>query len=188
MGRGRAGLPGAATLQSTLQGRRCPCGQRKDVPISNDTRLDHLRRFGYWMDEGIRLPGTRLRIGLDPIIGLVPGLGDALGALLGTAILLEAVRRRTPRSTLVRMIGNIALDALLGAVPLLGDLFDAAWKANLKNLALLERHLTEPSRAKRADRLFLAVLGGLLLLLCAALVVGGAILTALVFQGLTQRP
>lgn len=139
------------------------------------------------MDEGIRLPGTQFRIGLDPIIGLVPGIGDAAGAILAAAILIEAIRRGIPRFTLVRMAANIALDTVLGSVPLLGDLFDAAWKANLRNLALLERHLAEPSLAKRADRLVVIGLGGALLVLCVGLLVGGALLTAAVLKSL-MRP
>ena len=139
------------------------------------------------MDEGIRLPGTQFRIGLDPIIGLVPGIGDAAGAILAASILIEAIRRGIPRVTLVRMAANIALDTVGGSVPLLGDLFDAAWKANLRNLALLERHLAEPSSAKRADRLVVIGLGGALLVLCVGLLVGGALLTAAVLKSL-MRP
>jgi hypothetical protein len=114
---------------------------------------------------------------LDPIFGLVPGVGDALGAILAAVILVEGVRRGITRFTLVRMAANIALDAVLGAVPVIGDIFDAAWKANLRNLALLERHTTVPSEAKRADRLFVLAVSGMLFILSAALAVGGAVLT-----------
>ena len=109
------------------------------------------------MDEGLRIPGTQRRIGLDPIFGLVPGVGDAAGAILATAILVEAVRRDITRFALVRMAANVALDALLGAVPVLGDLFDAAWKANLRNLALLERHATPGLPPRRGDYLFVSL-------------------------------
>lgn len=149
-------------------------------------RLDHLRRFSFWLDEGIRVPGTQLRIGLDPILGLVPGVGDAAGAILAAAILVEAVRQGVSRFTLVRMAANIALDAGLGAVPLVGDLFDAAWKANSRNLVLLERHLEVPSKAGRGDRLFVLGLGGLLLLLCGVLVVGGAFITVAILERLVR--
>jgi hypothetical protein len=147
------------------------------MPPAVPDQLDRLRRFAYWMDEGIRLPGTRVRIGLDPILGLVPGFGDAAGAILATAILMEAVRRRVPRFTFLRMAANIALDAVIGAVPVLGDIFDAGWKANLRNLALLERHKALPSEAAKADRLVVLAVGGSLLILSAALVVGGVLLT-----------
>ena len=146
--------------------------------IAADTRLDRIRRFAWWMDEGIRIPGTRWRVGLDPILGLVPGVGDAAGALLAALILVEAARRGLSRFTLGRMAWNIAVDALLGAVPVAGDLFDAGWKANLRNVALIDRHAAVPADARKADRLFVLLLGGSLLLLCAALLVAGILLTA----------
>ena len=138
--------------------------------------LEHLQRITWWMDQGLRVPGTNFRFGLDPIIGLVPGFGDAVGALLGGAILLEAVRNRVAHYTLIRMTGNVALDALIGAVPLLGDLFDFGWKANTRNLQLLERHLATPSHAHSADRRYVVLAGGLIALLTAGLVVGGILL------------
>ena len=154
----------------------------EDSPIEPPNRLEHLRRLAYWLDEGIRLPGTRLRIGLDPIIGLIPGFGDAAGAILAAGILIAAVRRGVSRFTLGRMAYNIALDALLGAVPLVGDVFDAAWKANLRNIALLDRHVAVPAQARKADRLFVVLLLGSLLLFCGALVAISIFLTAVLLR------
>lgn len=114
-------------------------------------------RFAYWLDAGIRIPGTNVRFGLDPLLGLIPVVGDAAGAVLAGWILVEAVRLGASRATLVRIAGNVALDAGLGAVPFIGDIFDFAWKANLRNVALLERHLAAPVRAERADRAFVAL-------------------------------
>jgi hypothetical protein len=114
-------------------------------------------RFAWWLDAGIRIPGTNLRFGLDPILGLVPGAGDVAGAVLAGWILIEAIRLGASRATLVRIAGNVALDAGLGAIPLIGDIFDFTWKANLRNVALLERHLAAPVRAERADRAFVAL-------------------------------
>jgi hypothetical protein len=150
-------------------------------------RLRHLKRFAHWMDDGVRLPGIPLRVGLDPIIGLVPGLGDAAGALLSAWILVEAVRLGASKATLGRMAYNIAVDALGGAFPLLGDVFDAVWKTNLRNVALLERHLGEPGRAGKADRRFLALLGAALLLLCVALAIAGALLLVVVIRLIAGR-
>src|SRR5437867_5864282 len=110
-----------------------------------------------WLDAGFRLPGTSLRFGLDPILGLIPGAGDAAGAVLAGWILVEALRMGASRATVLRIAGNVALDATLGAVPVLGDIFDFAWKANLRNVALLERHLAEPAQAARTDRSFVVL-------------------------------
>ncbi len=131
------------------------------------------------------MPGTSLRFGLDPVLGLVPGLGDAVGAVLAAWILIEAIRLGAPRATLLRMAANIGLDALLGAAPILGDLFDVVWKANLENVALLERHAVEPLAARKADRVFVTVLAGGVAVLCAGLVAGGVWLTAWLVRLLT---
>jgi hypothetical protein len=144
----------------------------------------HLRRATTLLDDGIRLPGTSFRFGLDPILGLVPGIGDAAGAALSAVIVGEAVRQGVSRYTLARMAGNVALDAAIGTVPLLGDLFDAAWKANRRNLILLERHLVEPPLATRADRRFIAILLGALIVLCVGLMVLGAVLSIAVMRWL----
>lgn len=94
-----------------------------------------------WLDDGFRVPGTRFRFGLDPILGLlVPGLGDGLTALLALALIAQGVREGVPGVVLARMVLNVGVDALVGIVPVLGDLVDFAWRANRKNLDLLERH------------------------------------------------
>jgi hypothetical protein len=142
------------------------------------------RKLAYWLDAGIRIPGTDLRFGLDPILGLIPGVGDAAGAVLAGWILVEAYRLGASRATLVRIAGNIALDAGVGVVPLLGDIFDFAWKANLRNVALLERHLAEPTRAASADRSFVLLVICGVLVTALALLVLGILLTRWVFRAL----
>jgi len=137
--------------------------------------LVRLRRFAVWLDAGITVPGTSIRVGLDPVLGLIPGLGDAVGALLAGWILVAAIRVGASRATLGRIAVNITLDALVGAVPLLGDVFDVVWKANLKNVELLERHMNDSLAAARRDRAFVAVVLGAILLLCGVLVLGGAL-------------
>jgi hypothetical protein len=101
------------------------------------TSPDRLRRFAWLLDELFQIPGTQQRIGLDALIGLVPGVGDTIGALLSTYIILEAARRGASVWTVVRMLGNVGIETVIGAVPLLGDLFDVVFKANRRNLALL---------------------------------------------------
>jgi len=141
-------------------------------------------RFAYWLDAGIRIPGTNLRFGLDPILGLIPGAGDALGAALAGWILVEAIRLGASRATVMRIAGNVALDAAVGAVPLLGDIFDFAWKANLRNVALLERHLTAPDHAERADRSFVWLVLVSMVAMALGLLVLGILLTRWVFRAL----
>jgi hypothetical protein len=147
-------------------------------------RLDRLRRLGYLLDNSIPIPGTRYRIGLEGIIGLVPGLGDLVGGGFSAWIILQAARLGTPPSLLARMGWNLLVDTAVGAIPLLGDLFDAGFKANMRNLALLEGHLQVPAASRRASRRFIAVLAILLLLL----LVGAATLAVLLVQLLLSRP
>lgn len=116
------------------------------------------RAIAYWLDDAFRIPGTRLRFGLDPLIGLIPGLGDIVGGLLSTYIVLEAVRTKAPRALLFRMLANLGVDMLLAAVPIAGDLLDAGWKANSRNLSLLRQHIEHPGEARAASRAFVALL------------------------------
>ena len=141
-------------------------------------------RLAYWLDAGIRIPGTNLRFGLDPILGLIPGAGDAAGAVLAGWILVEAIRLGASRATVTRIAGNVALDAIVGAVPLLGDIFDFAWKANLRNVALLEHHLAAPESAARADRSFVVLVIFGVLALALGLLALGILLTRWVFRAL----
>ena len=105
------------------------------------------RRLAQLLDSAIQIPGTDVRIGLDPILGaLLPELGDALTAVLSLALLGVAFRQRVPKVVLGRMLLNIAIDAMLGAIPLVGDVFDFAFKANERNLTLIERHRGDQAR------------------------------------------
>ena len=116
-------------------------------------RIRRLRSFAWLLDNSIPLPGG-YRIGLDPIIGLLPGLGDAIGALLSAFIINEARSLGAPRSILMRMIGNVAIETVLGAIPFAGDVFDAVFKANTRNLSLLARYQLDPIGSRRSSRLF----------------------------------
>jgi len=115
------------------------------------------------------VPGTRFRVGLDPLLGLVPGIGDALGALASSYLVLVAVRLGAPASVVGRLVLNIAVDAIVGAVPFLGDLFDFAFRANVRNLALLEEWLERPGPTRRASGAVVAAALLAMLLLVGAL-------------------
>lgn len=117
------------------------------------------------LDDAIRVPGTDLRFGIDPLVGLVPGLGDLLGGAASVYIILEAARAGAPASVLVRMALNVGIDTLVGGLPLVGDLFDFAWKSNRRNVNLLADHLDAPTRTSRASTaLVVALLAGIALL------------------------
>jgi hypothetical protein len=124
-----------------------------------------LRKWAVLLDSAFQVPGTRMRFGLDPIIGLVPGAGDIVTGFFSVMILLHSVRLRIPKVVIARMLLNSGLDLLAGAVPLLGDLFDAGFKANLRNLQLLERHALAGVRPRRSDYVFVATCIGVLVLL-----------------------
>jgi hypothetical protein len=99
--------------------------------------IERLRRLAWWLDELFRIPGTQQRVGLDALIGLVPGVGDTIGALVSTYIILEAARSGASVWTVTRMLANVGIETVIGAVPLVGDLFDVVFKANRRNLTLL---------------------------------------------------
>jgi hypothetical protein len=111
----------------------------------------NLRALARLLDAAVTIPGTDIRLGLDSVIGLVPGVGDLAGAAMSGYIVLASARMGAPAPVLVRMVANIAVDSVVGSVPLLGDLFDVGWRANLRNTELLERHLAEPAAARRAS-------------------------------------
>lgn len=134
-------------------------------------RIRRLRSIARLLDESIPLPGG-YRIGLDPIIGLIPGLGDAIGALFALFVIVEARRLGASMSVLARMIGNVLLDAAVGSIPIVGDLFDAAYKANKRNIDLLEHFHADPSAAHRSSQnrvIAIAILLSIVLLAIVAL-------------------
>lgn len=125
------------------------------------------------------MPGTPWRIGVDPLVGLVPGIGDALGAVVSAVVLVQAAQWGAPGPVLLRMLANIALDATIGSIPVLGDVFDAAWKANLKNVDLLERYLADPAGVHRGSaRLVVALIVAIIALVCGALALSLLVLRA----------
>jgi hypothetical protein len=118
---------------------------RQNGSLSHEERLARLETLATLMDAAILIPGTNVRVGFDALIGLVPGIGDLVSAGISSMIILEARRMGAPRWLVARMIANVAIDAIGGAVPLVGDLFDVAYRANLKNTQLLRRHFERDS-------------------------------------------
>jgi len=146
-----------------------------ESPRSGDRRapkLDALRRWARLFDAAFQIPGTNIRFGLDPIVGLIPGIGDLASPLLTLAMLWHATKLRVPKVVLARMVFNALIDAVAGAIPVFGDLFDFGWKATEWNMSLLERHAMPGRPATSGDYLFV--------LLCILLVVIAAALPLLV--------
>ncbi|MBD2018441.1 DUF4112 domain-containing protein [Microcoleus sp. FACHB-53] len=157
---------------------------------SGDARISsfrRLRRLSHILDNAIPIPGTSYRIGIDPLIGLLPGGGDFFGTAVSAYIVLEAARMGVPRETLVQMVWNIIVDTLSGTVPVLGDLVDVTWKANTKNIVLLEEHLKIPPSPtrKKVDWLFLALLFGVLLLVVVGVAAISVMLLRWLFSAIT---
>ncbi len=139
---------------------------------SEEREVDRLEQIAYWLDSAFRVPGIGLRFGFDAILDLLPGVGDALGALLSMYIFQAARRFGVPRVTLARMAMNIGIDYIGGLVPFFGAIFDAYWKANIWNVGLLKRHIKatpqEARRARRGDGVFVALcIVGLVLFMVA---------------------
>jgi hypothetical protein len=157
----------------------------EDLRLAKITRL---RQFSRLLDSAIAIPGTGYRFGLDPIIGLVPGGGDTVGLMLSAYILYEAAQLGAPKGTLGQMAFNILLETLAGTVPVLGDIFDATWKANIRNVRLLEDHLNVvehhgvPVRVRRSNQAFMV----LLLLLLVLAFVGAAVVSFMILRWVVQ--
>ena len=140
--------------------------------------LVQMRALARLLDDSIPLPGTNYKIGIDALIGLIPGFGDAAGALLSSYIVLKAAHLGVSISTLIRMTMNILVEGVVGAVPFFGDVFDAVWKANMRNMSLVERELTS-GRALASSKITVALVG-LILVLVLAFIFG---LLVLVIRG-----
>jgi uncharacterized protein DUF4112 len=149
---------------------------------TREPSVERLRTLARLLDSAIPVPGTKYRFGIDAIIGLVPGIGDAISAMFSMFIVFQAARLGVSRATLMRMLGNVALDTVVGEVPLLGDLFDAGWKSNNRNIALLESHLERPASTRRSSRRVVILVGVALLLLLAGVIAVGVLVAELVLS------
>jgi hypothetical protein len=143
---------------------------------------EHIRHLAFLLDSAFQIPGTKIRVGLDPLLGLIPVVGDFIGLLAGGYIVMLAAGLGVPRVVLARMWLNLAIDAVLGAIPILGDVLDAAWRAHAKNATLLDRALTDPHATARSSTW---VLIGLILALIA-ITVGGIALAVWLIGLLVQ--
>jgi hypothetical protein len=158
--------------EESRRARRAPQAIDNGGAVTVDPWLD---RLTFILDQAIRVPGTNIRFGLDPIISLLlPAFGDSISTLMSIYIVIVSVRYGLPKSVIARMVFNIGADFLIGSVPLVGDLFDFAWKANKKNLNLLNRHALGEGRSKWSDWgwlfLLIGVLGLVVLGLLAVLI------------------
>ena len=152
--------------------------QRDDI----EAVRQRLARLAWLLDNSIVIPGTRFRVGIDAIVGLIPGLGDLLGVLASSYIVREAARLGAPPSVLTRMVFNVAVEGVVGLIPFFGDVFDAVWKANQRNYALLEQHIDHPQLTARSSRMFVALVIAVLIAFIALTALG----TFLVVRALWQ--
>lgn len=130
-----------------------------------EERLDRINAISHLLDDAFQIPGTNYRVGLDPLLGLLPVVGDVPGAALAAYIVVEAAYLGVPRETVLRMVFNLVVDAVLGSVPVVGDVFDAVWKANARNVELVEARRGDPDAAAEDRRFLLLATGGLLVFL-----------------------
>lgn len=150
------------------------------APVRDPADLARLDTLATLLDKAVRIPGTNIRFGLDALIGLIPGAGDLVSGLLSTWIIAEGGRLGASRTVMSRMLGNVLLDLAAGSVPVAGDAFDVAWRANSRNVELLRRHLHDPRGARKESRL---VVWGMVAVTLLA-VLGGIALSVLVFRWL----
>jgi hypothetical protein len=157
------------------------------MPQGQPNSLQSARRFARLLDDLVRVPGTRIGIGLDPLLNLIPIAGDAVGTAMSAYLLVTAVRMGVPKRVLARMLLNIGIDALVGAIPVLGQAFDFVWKANSLNMTLLERYATMPtSTTKSSGTMVVVVL--MLFVLIVILVVWFAYLLLSLLASLLHLP
>jgi hypothetical protein len=149
-------------------------GIESDVDPATADRLARLRRLSRLLDSAIEIPGTNLRIGLDPLLGLLPVVGDAPTTAASAYVVAEAAALGAPRATLARMCLYLLVDAVFGSVPLVGDAFDVLWRANDRNVRLLEARLADP-RGEARDRRVVIALGTAVFVAVLAVGAGAAV-------------
>lgn len=155
--------------------------------MSRQDYIAFARLLAQVLDRSIRVPGTDIRIGLDPLIGLIPGIGDAVAGLAGSMILFLAAQLQVPKIVLIRMSVNIALNGMLGAIPLVGDLFSVWFHSNVRNVALLERHIAASDRESTfGDWAFVLGLVFVIMSLFVGMLMAVVWLASLVWHGFSR--
>ena len=182
-------------MQSRIGNRQAKVPEWEVLPPEDRSRSQRtsaslesrFRWLALIMDDFLRVPGTKLRFGLDPIIGLLPGIGDVTSAIVSAVAFVHAARSGVPKILLARMAMNILINELVGIIPGLGDAFSFWFKSNVRNYELVRRYAAAPERARKADWIFVfAVIGVLFLIVSAGLIVSLLVLQA-IWQFLTAR-
>jgi len=148
-------------------------------------KLQQLRKLSDLWDRSLGIPGTKFRVGLESLFGLLPVGGDVLGIVFSVYLVIQALEFNLPKSILAKMVFNIIIDGVVGSVPIIGDIFDTTWKANTKNVNLLEAHLSDPVKSHKSERWFTTLLLGVLILMLVvitAIFVGAIALALRIFQ------
>ena len=153
-----------------------PHEQESIASSDSSARAGGVRALARLLDSAVKIPGTNFRVGADSLSGLIPGVGDVAGAMLSGYVVLVATRLGAPAPVVARMLLNIGIDTLVGAVPVLGDVFDVAWKSNQKNVALLDSHLRDARETRRSSSWMVT---GVVVVAIAALVLVGVGVVAL---------
>jgi hypothetical protein len=172
-----------AKREAQSRGSQSKCnaeqGDFKQMATNDRSAMNRrLERLAWLLDSSIPLPATGFRIGLDGLIGLIPWFGDVFGGAISSYIIAEAARMGVPKPTLIRMAFNILVETLIGAIPLVGDLFDFAWKANQRNVHLLQAHARDAHHTAIKDRVFVVILGVVLIALIVGIIWLGIALIA----------
>jgi Domain of unknown function (DUF4112) len=163
---------------------RAPAAQERARAVEVEQSLDQLSRY---MDGLFRIPGVGWRFGLDALVGLIPGIGDTASSLVSFYILASAVRYRVPKITLLRMGLNIGLDYVFGSVPVVGDLFDAWWKSNQRNVELIRERATVSPEEGRSGRISDWLFVGLMILFLIALLLGSIAVAFFILRYIAEQ-
>ncbi len=154
-------------------------GERRSVAKNDDPFIALVAKL---MDSAFVIPGTKIRFGIDPILGLIPGLGDTASAVVSVMLILQSARHRVPNVILARMAMNVLLNTAFGAIPVLGDLFSVYFKSNAKNYDLLKKHANTGKQATWRDRAFVYGLVAAVVLAVGLLITGIVTVVSMLFQ------